>query len=240
MNVCRVMQSGEVLNPHKKDAPLFQALLFGDKVATAKLSKRLSCAVKHLPLRVRFEYEYNTKKAIEAGVTKDPTLVLDGEIFLEGLLQAEQITQAFEEILEKRKEMPQEKMKEIDFESYLRDFDYQERVDMKIQLPELFELYAKGEAQIIDIRFQEEYEAWSIGFGDHIPLNELPDRLGEIDKNKTIVTMCPHYDRAEIARIFLKLKGYNARYLTNGMLGIVDYLRGDKARDYIEKIKNQK
>jgi len=130
------------------------------------------------------------------------------------------------------------KMKEIDFETYLKNFDYQERVAMKIQLPELFELYANGEAQIIDIRFMEEHEAWNIGFGDHIPLNELPNRLGEIDKNKTIVTMCPHYDRAEIARIFLKLEGFNARYLTDGMLGIVDYLRGDKARDYMKKIKN--
>uniref|UniRef100_UPI0026088BD3 rhodanese-like domain-containing protein n=1 Tax=Sulfurimonas sp. TaxID=2022749 RepID=UPI0026088BD3 len=90
------------------------------------------------------------------------------------------------------------------------------------------------------IRFHEEYEAWHIGFGDHIPLNELPDRLDEIDKNKTIVTMCPHYDRAEIARLFLKLKGYNARYLNDGMLKVVDYLRGDKARDYMKKLEEAK
>lgn len=128
-------------------------------------------------------------------------------------------------------------MQEIDFNTYLKEFDYQERQDMKIQLKELFELYAKNEAQIIDIRFHEEYEAWHVGFGNHIPLNELPDRLNEIDKSKTIVTMCPHYDRAEIARLFLKLKGFNARYLTEGMLGIVDYLRGDKAKDYMKKIK---
>jgi len=128
-------------------------------------------------------------------------------------------------------------MKELDFDTYLRGFDYQERKDMKIQLPELFDLYAKGKAQVIDIRFHEEYKAWHIGFGDHIPLNELPDRLNEIDKNKTIVTMCPHYDRAEIARLFLKLKGFQARYLTNGILGIVDYLRGDNAKDYMETIK---
>ena len=130
--------------------------------------------------------------------------------------------------------------KTIDFDTYLKGFDYQERQDMKIQMPELFELYAKGEAQVIDIRFHEEYEAWHIGFGDHIPLNELPDRLDEIDKNKTIVTMCPHYDRAEIARLFLKLKGYNARYLNDGMLKVVDYLRGDKARDYMKKLEGAK
>ena len=122
------------------------------------------------------------------------------------------------------------------FDTYLKTFDYQERKDMKIQLPEFFELYAKGEAQLIDIRFNEEYEAWHIGFGDHIPLNELPERLSEIDKSKIIVTMCPHYDRAEIARLYLKLNGFNARYLNDGMLKVVDYLRGDKAKDYMDKI----
>jgi len=102
MNVCREMQAGEILNPHKTETPLLHALLYGDKVATAKLSKRLSCAIKHLPLRVQFEYEYNTEKAIEVGIKKDPTLLLEGEIFLEGLPQAEQITVAFEKFLENK------------------------------------------------------------------------------------------------------------------------------------------
>jgi len=128
-------------------------------------------------------------------------------------------------------------MNEKSFDAYLRSFDYDERKAMKIQLPEMFELYAAGQAQVIDIRFKEEYEAWHIGFGQHIPLNELPDRLDELDRDKTIVTMCPHYDRAEIARLFLTLKGFNARYLTDGMLGIVDYLRGDRAKNYMEKIR---
>ncbi|MCL7940778.1 rhodanese-like domain-containing protein [Halomonas sp. ATCH28] len=130
-------------------------------------------------------------------------------------------------------------MNSIQFADYLRRFDYQERVDMKIQIPELLELYADSKAQIVDIRFPEEYAAWRIGFGQHIPLNELPDRLGELDRDKTIVTMCPHYDRAEIARLYLTLEGFNARYLTNGMLGIADALRGDKARDYIMRLNDQ-
>ncbi len=129
------------------------------------------------------------------------------------------------------------KSKTEEFDKYLRAFDYQERKDMKINRIELFELYAEGKLQIIDIRFNEEYEAWSLGFGDHIPLNELPDRLNEIDKSKTIVTMCPHYDRAEIARLYLKLQGFDAKYLTDGMLGLVEGLRGDKARDYMNKLK---
>lgn len=127
-------------------------------------------------------------------------------------------------------------MNDIPFADYLRGFDYDERIAMKIQLPELLKLYADDQVQLIDIRFHEEYAAWRVGIGQHIPLNELPDRLDELDPDKTIVTMCPHYDRAEIARLFLTLKGYRARYLTDGMLGIADQLRGDRARDYMARV----
>jgi len=96
---CHTMAHGEILNADKTEYPLFHAVLYGDKVSTAKFSKRLSCAIKHLPLRVKFTFEYDTLKAVEKGVMKDPTLVLDGEIFLEGLVQAETITEAFEKVL---------------------------------------------------------------------------------------------------------------------------------------------
>ena len=126
---------------------------------------------------------------------------------------------------------------ERDFDTYMRDFDYTERMAMKIGLDELLELYAKQEIQVIDIRFNEEYAAWAVGIGQHIPLNELPDRLDELDSSKTIVAMCPHYDRAEIARLYLTMKGYSSRYFTTGMLGLVDHLRGGRARDYMERLK---
>ena len=48
--------------------------------------------------------------------------------------------------------------------------------------------------------------------------------------------MCPHYDRAEIARLYLTIKGYHSRYLTDGMLGIASELRGDIARDYMKSL----
>jgi len=125
---------------------------------------------------------------------------------------------------------------ERDFDTYMREFDYDERVAMKIGLDELLERYAKGDIQLIDIRFDEEHAAWSVGIGQHIPLNELPDRLDELDRSKTIVAMCPHYDRAEIARLYLTMKGFSSRYFTAGMLGLVDYLRGGRARDYVNRV----
>ena len=119
------------------------------------------------------------------------------------------------------------------FDEYLTNFTYQERKDMKIESKELVELLQKGEAQLIDIRFPEEVAAWRMGFAKNIPLNELPSRLGELDKNKLIVTACPHNDRSHIARIYLTTKGYRARYLHDGLIGLAELLRGDTARDFI-------
>ncbi len=111
---------------------------------------------------------------------------------------------------------------------YLSRFDCQERAKMRITSRELIPLLREGKAQLVDIRFREEREAWGMGFGIHIPLNELPNRLEELDKSKLIVTACPHMDRAILARTFLVLKGFEAKYLQDGLVGLADYLRGDK------------
>ena len=116
---------------------------------------------------------------------------------------------------------------------YIAGFTYQERKDMKIDSKELVELLKTGKAQLIDVRFPEEYAAWRMGFAKNIPLNELPSRLGELDRNKLIVTACPHYDRSSMARLYLITKGYRARYLHDGLLGLAELLRGDKARDFV-------
>jgi len=125
----------------------------------------------------------------------------------------------------------------LSFENYLKSFDYRERSNMKINIPEMLKLYKQGAIQIIDIRFPEEYQAWRFGFIRNIPLNQLPDRLAELDKSKIIVTVCPHYDRSEIARTFLTLKGYRSKYLVEGLLGLAEYMRGDRAKDFVNAMK---
>ena len=121
-------------------------------------------------------------------------------------------------------------------EEYLSSFDYAERNGMKIKSYEALELYKAGKAEFLDIRFKEEYSVWNFPFMKNIPLNELPNRINEIDKDKLIITVCPHYDRAEIARLYLVTKGYKSRYLTDGLLGLAAYLRGDEAKEFTDKI----
>lgn len=118
---------------------------------------------------------------------------------------------------------------------FLRSFDYDTRIAMKASVSELVDLLHEGKAQLIDIRFHEEYKAWHMGVGTSIPLNELPNRLDELDKNKIIVTACPHKDRAIIAMTYLRTKGYETMYLKDGLIGLAEFLRGDNAKDFIEQ-----
>lgn len=120
-------------------------------------------------------------------------------------------------------------------ETYIRNFDYAARTEMKISSKELVPLLQSGQAQLVDIRFREEVAAWRMGFSTHIPLPELPDRLGELDRDKLIVTACPHKDRSVIARVYLETQGFRAKYLEDGLLGLAEHLRGDRAREFIAK-----
>ncbi len=126
---------------------------------------------------------------------------------------------------------------EISYDAYLKRFDYEERKEMKIDAVELTVMLEEGTAQLVDIRFKEEYAAWHMPASINIPLNELPQRLNELDANKTIVTACPHKDRAIMARTYLVLKGYRARYLKEGLIGLAEYWRGDNAREFVEEYR---
>lgn len=120
------------------------------------------------------------------------------------------------------------------FDRFLTGFDYDTRADMKTDSKKLLKLLEEKKAVLLDIRFSEETRAWRMGFGLFIPLNELPKRLTELPKDKIIVTACPHKDRSSIAMAYLRTKGYNARYLTDGLTGLSEALRGDVAKEFRE------
>ena len=86
-------------------------------------------------------------------------------------------------------------LKKVSFEEYLLTFDYKERETMKIKTPDMLALVEEGKAILVDVRFREEFEVWHMNFAKNIPLNELPKRLGELPKDKLIITACPHNDR---------------------------------------------
>ncbi|NKE68564.1 rhodanese-like domain-containing protein [Ramlibacter sp. RBP-2] len=126
---------------------------------------------------------------------------------------------------------------EADFDRFLRSFDYETRADMKIDSKRLVTLLVEKKAVLVDIRFPEETQAWKMGFGLHIPLNALPARWQELPRDKLVVVACPHKDRSALAMAYLRSKGYNARYLADGLIGLAERLRGDDAKEFLEDIR---
>ncbi len=118
------------------------------------------------------------------------------------------------------------------FDKFLLSFDYETRAEMKTNSKQLIRMLEEKKAVLVDIRFPEEQKVWRMGFGMFIPLNELPKRLHELPKDKIIVVACPHKDRSSIAMAYLRSSGFNARYLTDGLIGLAENLRGDDARDF--------
>ena len=129
---------------------------------------------------------------------------------------------------------------EKSLEEYVKSFDLVERTKMKIKTAEMLVLLEEKKAVLIDIRFKEEFQVWNMPFSKNIPLNELANRLDELPKDKLIITACPHNDRANIARLYLTTKGYNARYLSDGLLKVADYLRGDNAVEFLDELQKDK
>ncbi len=121
-----------------------------------------------------------------------------------------------------------------EFDSFLNSFNYEVRDEMKIDSKGLVPLLTSGKAILVDVRFVEEVAAWRVGYSLNIPLNEFPKRISELPKDKIIVAACPHKDRSAIAMAYLRSKGYNAKYLTDGLIGLAEQLRGENAKDFIE------
>ena len=123
-------------------------------------------------------------------------------------------------------------------EEFVKNFSYESRKDMKASIEQTAKLLMEGRALLVDIRFREEYGVWNVQPSVNIPLNELPERWKEIDTTKIVITACPHKDRAIIAMAYLRDKGIPAKYLDGGLVGLVELLRGDKAKEFYEKTRS--
>jgi rhodanese-related sulfurtransferase/predicted transcriptional regulator len=83
---------------------------------------------------------------------------------------------------------------------------------------ELLERVRSGDAMVIDVRPAAEYDAGHIEGAVNIPLDTLPDRLGQLPENQEIVAYCrgPYCMLAFDAVEQLRKHGYRARRLEDG------------------------
>ena len=70
----------------------------------------------------------------------------------------------------------------------------------------------------LDVREQDEYNAGHIPGVKLIPLGTVPNRMNEIPKDKTVVTVCRSGNRSSQATEFLRQQGFtNVHNMTGGM-----------------------
>ena len=74
-------------------------------------------------------------------------------------------------------------------------------------------------AQVIDVRTDHEWDVGRIAGATHLPLDELAQRAGEIDKERPVVLYCRGGNRSSMAAAALGDAGYEAVKLTEGIVG---------------------
>jgi rhodanese-related sulfurtransferase len=74
-------------------------------------------------------------------------------------------------------------------------------------------------AQLVDVRADHEWEAGRIAGAAHVPLPQLPERLGEIDKDRPVVVYCRGGNRSSMGAAALADAGYDAVKLSEGIVG---------------------
>ena len=117
------------------------------------------------------------------------------------------------------------------FDNWVKNATLKDCVSTKIEIDEFLELFNKKEAILLDIRYPIETRLWSFSFAQKIPYNELPDRLDEIPKDKVVVCACPSDFRSNMAKEYLRYKGFNAKALMGGLNKLVVRFSGGKAKD---------
>lgn len=104
--------------------------------------------------------------------------------------------------------------------------------DVRISADAFIEQWQDGTCELLDIRVAAETRVWMMGFGLAIPADEIAGRLDELPRDKLLVVACPNSDRSGIVRSNLAAKGFNAKYLIGGLLGLADKLKGKTSETF--------
>jgi rhodanese-related sulfurtransferase len=79
-------------------------------------------------------------------------------------------------------------------------------------------LLGRDDVVILDVREQSEYDAGHIPGVTLIPLNDVPNRLSEIPKDRPVIVTCRSGNRSGQATDFLRQQGYtNVHNMTGGI-----------------------
>lgn len=69
-------------------------------------------------------------------------------------------------------------------------------------------LHEHPEAQLVDVREDWEYNEGHLPGARHIPLGQIPERFGELDRTKPLVVVCAAGGRSAKACQYLEGQGF--------------------------------
>lgn len=85
----------------------------------------------------------------------------------------------------------------------------------EVSINDLEAAIAKGEF-VLDVREDWEFQAGHVPTAKHIPLNTIPDRLGEIPKGEPVWVICQAGGRSMTAANYLSAQGYEVVSVAGG------------------------
>lgn len=97
----------------------------------------------------------------------------------------------------------------------------------------------------LDVRSSEELETIAFSLVHHmtvvhIPINEIPDRLSEIPRDKTVGIFCSSGVRSTMTYFYLRTHGFdNVRIIEGGYAELADDLKPGKLLKHIKKDRNK-
>lgn len=74
-----------------------------------------------------------------------------------------------------------------------------------------------GSVQVVDVREPREWQAGRIEGSCHVPMGELPARLGGIARDRTVVVVCRSGNRSGVVTELLRACGIAAENLDGGL-----------------------
>jgi sulfur-carrier protein adenylyltransferase/sulfurtransferase len=89
--------------------------------------------------------------------------------------------------------------------------------DIEISVRSASDMLARGKIVLLDVRDPWERKEAEIKGSVFIPLQDLPQRLDRLPKDKLIVTHCHFGQRSLTAARFLRTQGFAAKSMTGGI-----------------------
>ena len=100
---------------------------------------------------------------------------------------------------------------------------------------DLYKWNSDKQVEFIDVRTFDEYEIDHINGAKNIPLNEIRNRLDELDKNKEYVVYCKIGLRGYNAQRILKNNGYNVLNLDGGLTVYKNVMKNQNNKKIFKK-----